>query len=435
MLACIICYLGIFTCYSLYRAGKIPLKMEKKVIDRGVLFFLCTTTIACVLEFGAGSERESLVQIERRGYGEGTRKETMWMQVEGREEELVDIEVSARKYSDEDLQQLCSEAMQMIEAEILGENKSPDYVTENLHLIRKIPGYPFSITWGLDRYDVMNMEGILQQEVICQVDPEQKGIPLTLTAKLRCEEKEALYSMNFLIFAKKRHTLSWREKVLDCVGEADEETLEEAYMTLPSVVEDRKVTWSRGGESRTTVILLLGGFGSFLLIGVEKQKKTAQRKEQQKQMLFDYPEIISQFLVLMSSGMTVKKVWKKIVEDYQKQRTRTGRVRRAYEEMEYTWQEMQSGVAEVQCYEHFARRCELLPYMKLGALLAQNLRKGSRGIWEQLEIESFQAMEERKNQIKKLGEEAGTKLLLPMLLMLLVVLAIVILPAFLSIRM
>ena len=44
-----------------------------------------------------------------------------------------------------------------------------------------------------------------------------------------------------------------------------------------------------------------------------------------------------------------------------------------------------------------------------------------------------EAFLERKNIAKRLGEEAGTKLLLPMFLMLAVVLVIVIGPAFLSI--
>ena len=75
-----------------------------------------------------------------------------------------------------------------------------------------------------------------------------------------------------------------------------------------------------------------------------------------------------------------------------------------------------------------------MPYMKLGALLIQNLRKGTKGMWAMLEVEASQSLEERKNQVKKLGEEAGTKLLFPMLLMLVVVLMIVIVPAFVSIQ-
>jgi len=46
----------------------------------------------------------------------------------------------------------------------------------------------------------------------------------------------------------------------------------------------------------------------------------------------------------------------------------------------------------------------------------------------------IQAFEERKAQAKRLGEEAGTKLLLPMFLMLAVVLVIVIVPAFLTLQ-
>lgn len=53
---------------------------------------------------------------------------------------------------------------------------------------------------------------------------------------------------------------------------------------------------------------------------------------------------------------------------------------------------------------------------------------------ELLKLESIQAFEERKARAKRLGEEAGTKLLLPMFLMLVVVLIIVIVPAFLTMQ-
>lgn len=43
------------------------------------------------------------------------------------------------------------------------------------------------------------------------------------------------------------------------------------------------------------------------------------------------------------------------------------------------------------------------------------------------------AFEQRKNLAKKLGEEAGTKLLLPLFLMLGVVMIMIVVPAFLAI--
>ena len=46
-----------------------------------------------------------------------------------------------------------------------------------------------------------------------------------------------------------------------------------------------------------------------------------------------------------------------------------------------------------------------------------------------LEQEEWEAYEQRKTQAKQAGEEAGTKLLLPMGIMLVIVLAILVIPA------
>ena len=108
--------------------------------------------------------------------------------------------------------------------------------------------------------------------------------------------------------------------------------------------------------------------------------------------------------------------------------------RAAYEEMRTTYHEMQSGIPEAEAYERFGRRCGVALYMKLGALLSQNLRKGSKGLSQLLKLESIQAMENRKSRAKRMGEEASTKLLLPMFAMLAVVMILVIVPAFLSIQ-
>lgn len=51
-----------------------------------------------------------------------------------------------------------------------------------------------------------------------------------------------------------------------------------------------------------------------------------------------------------------------------------------------------------------------------------------------LQREAQEAFEERKNMAKKLGEEAGTKLMIPLFLMLAVVFVVVTVPAFLTIQ-
>ena len=60
------------------------------------------------------------------------------------------------------------------------------------------------------------------------------------------------------------------------------------------------------------------------------------------------------------------------------------------------------------------------------------LKKGNKGLCELLERESAEAFAERKNMAQHLGEEVGTKLLFPMLLMLGIVILIIMVPAVLS---
>lgn len=71
-------------------------------------------------------------------------------------------------------------------------------------------------------------------------------------------------------------------------------------------------------------------------------------------------------------------------------------------------------------------------YIKLSTLLSQNLRKGSNELMKMLHQEVAEAFEQRKNLAKKLGEEAGTKLLVPMMIMLCVVMVIIMVPAYFS---
>ena len=56
-------------------------------------------------------------------------------------------------------------------------------------------------------------------------------------------------------------------------------------------------------------------------------------------------------------------------------------------------------------------------FHRLSQLLVQSMEKGVQGIYDQLEQEAEDSFRERKQTARKMGEEAGTKLLFPMILM------------------
>ena len=342
----------------------------------------------------ACSRTQMTPSIERNDYGKGKKVEELDVQIGNKKKKVrTSVEVSERQYSAKEVQELFSRIIRKMDRLILAGNETLDRVDEDLDLVTDIPGEPVKVSWELDRYDVMDIQGKLKEQNI-----SEKGVLVKLNAVLTYtanEKEQASYQCVACVYPKK---LSGEESTKKNVEEA-----------------------------------IMGMMIGILLYALQKQNIRKAEEERKKQMIEDYPEVISKLTLYLGAGMTVKKAWRKITEGYMKEKEDENE-RYVYEEMRQTCHEMDSGVTEAEGYENFGRRCDLQIYIRLGALLSQNLRKGTKGLSELLKLESIQAFEERKARAKRLGEEAGTKLLLPMFLMLVVVLIIVIVPAFLTMQ-
>lgn len=435
MWVCIAVYFILGMVCIVLRYRKLLIHYDKKLWKTIFYVMFCAATIALLTEISGQGVMQNFgkVRINREDYGGNSVNHQLQMQIEGEKSENVEIQVSPRMYSEEEVQSLFRQAMNKLDQVILGENETADHVVKPLCFPQELEGYPFAISWEPGRYDVMDMNGRINQDAVLEEDPEGEGVLVKITGILRYGTEEAAYNTQVLVFADVEETETIRNQVLNAARQAEEVSREEKSFVLPERVNGRTVRWRFRKESKVMPVLMLGAVICVFLVVQERQKKEKLRKDRKEQMLFDYPEIVSQFTMLMGAGMTAKNVWKKITADYCGQKERGGRVRDAYEEMVITLQEMQSGIPEAECYERFAARCGLVPYMKMGALLSQNLRKGAKGTSDMLKMEAIQAMEDRKSRARRLGEEAGVKLLLPMLLMLVIVLVIVVVPAFLSI--
>ena len=100
--------------------------------------------------------------------------------------------------------------------------------------------------------------------------------------------------------------------------------------------------------------------------------------------------------------------------------------------MLFACNELNAGVSEGLVYQRFAQRTGLEEYARLAAMLNQNLKKGNATLLSRLREESERAQRENVHIKKKMGEEAQTKLLVPMIMMMTIVMLLVILPAFSS---
>lgn len=221
-----------------------------------------------------------------------------------------------------------------------------------------------------------------------------------------------------------------KKELREAVEKYNEEKADPDYYYLPEEWKGQKLEWQKPGDNTGTLIASLSLFAAFVLMlrkAKEEQETLAKRQEQ---LLMDYPPLILKFTLLIQAGMTARRAFQKMASDYMRMKPVKGRF--AYETIVLACREMDSGVAELEAYRRFGERCGQMKYKTFSTILIQNLQKGSRHMADLLEQEAMEAWDERKRKARVLGEAAATKLLIPMIMMLIVVMAIIMIPAFLS---
>lgn len=378
------------------------------------------------------SSKEIEGGLQRNAYGEGSESKELVVKGNHGETAEIEVEVEERKYTEKETEKMFERCISKLEKKILGENKSLDHVEKDMNLVTELSGEEVDIAWELDRYDVMNIYGELKTQA-AQADGTMVELRAVLTYQAN-PAMQAAYECTAMIYPKDAGANgTFRGQVVEAIEKENMNTGTKEEMRLPEKIGETTVKYFEQMEQRGMVLLCMTVLIGILFVALQKQREAEEKQERKQQMIRDYPEIMNKLTLLLGAGMIVRKAWKKIVDDYETEKEQWG-LRYAYEEMKQTVFEMESGISEAESYERFGRRCQVQQYMKLGTLLSQNLRKGTKGLSKILKIEALQAFEERKARAKRLGEEAGTKLLFPMFLMLGIVLVIIIVPAFMSIQ-
>lgn len=410
-------------------------KLKKYYVEKVVLVLIIIFISNCLgffMELSMKMEQAGTNQnlVERLGYGNGKKEEELLVSIgDVVTKEPISIFVDEREYTTSELTEIFDQAMSQLDTIILGDNVSKDEVRENLNLTDFIPGSDIKVRWELEDDSLVGNDGKIQEAYV-----KEEGTLVNLKGILTLEDQECEYT-TYVNILPRDETKS--EKIVNELKEQieviEKQTRTKESFELPLKIMDINVIWDKKNENHGVVLLVLGLITGIVLYWGKDEEIHKEVKKRSSQMILDYSDIVSKLTLLLGAGMTVKGAWQKIVLDYKDSISETPRSQRyAYEEMLLTYYELQGGISEVVAYDRFGKRCKVQRYLKLSALLTQNLKKGSSGLAQMLSAEVTDAFEERKNQAKRIGEEAGTKLLLPMFLMLMIVLIIIVVPAFLS---
>lgn len=404
----------------------VPEWLDEKVLQRILLAFGCSSVLAVaagiyILFMG----REEVIRIQRPVYGEGSFQESLemeWTDENGsRETKEMIVEIKEKALTEEEEVKVIQEVQTQLEKVMLGENASADMVNQPLNLPEKLEGYPVTISWISSDPSCVDWEGQLKQEI-----PPQ-GKQVCLEATLSVQDREETCRWYVTVFPPE---LSEEEQLQKLMEQENNRDTEEWYY-LPAVWNGSRLTWKKNNNETILGVVFLALIFPVLLVMRERQSAAEKKKKERQQMLQDYPEILCKLTLLLGAGVNLRKAIWRIGNDYEKY-VKPKEVRKAYEILVDACHEMDRGLGEREVYARMGEKMGLLPYRTLSALLIQHLQKGSRGMEHLLEEEAAKAQEMRRQQARVLGEQASTRLLFPMILMLVVVFVLMLVPAWIS---
>lgn len=379
----------------------------------------------------------TLEYVDRGEAGSGSYETTVEYELEGdTKKREIKLQVPDRQLTNKEQDKYLKKAYKEAKKNFLANNKDLDHLTEKVIMAESYQDGLVKAYWTVERLykpdiefgeEIIDSSGNIDDSLV-----DEKGTELEFIVQLECQNKTLIKTFTGRVYPRDRDDIEkvqWQlEKNIQSLLNKDRQ---KNSVKLPKTTDGRSIKWKKP-QSRTYLLMIFLGIITAVAIEFKaKEDGVKQLKRRKEQLQIDYPDFVSKIALLLGTGMTMDAVWKRIGENYKLQRENKSQTKReVYEELWISLRQLEEGTGEVKVYEEFGDRCDLPEYRRLSSYISQNLRKGTRELTAILENEAETAMEKRRSLVRKYGEEAGTKMLFPMMIMLGVVIAIIIIPAF-----
>lgn len=357
--------------------------------------------------------------IERPAVGESDAQEELEYKTDDKKTDIV-LDVPAMLHTTEEKEELISKAKEEIDGSFIGDNEDLDEINQSVVMKESYVDGLVKAEWQLSDYKIVGAEGEINYDNVSGETLIDADVTLT------CEDVSDVYSFSFRVVPLDTNSSLgidyYVRKAIHGLFQDSDDTV-----TLPDKVGDKEVIWSKKYTFLGAKIGILGVLAAVaMVIGQAKEEKNKKDKYL-KSMVRDYPKIVESLSLYVGAGLSIKNAMYRISEEYMIRRSK--KKEPGFEGVLRVCREIEEGRSEVKAFENLASYCPTREYRRLSNLLTSSIKKGSKGMLEQLENEEAEAFEMQKQYVKIAGEEASTKLLFPMIGLLGIVLIIIIAPS------
>lgn len=342
----------------------------------------------------------------------------------GREEKIL-IDVSEKKRTQKENKEVIEKSKAELIKKILGKNPSLEKINRPLQLVNNFGKEGINVNWSISDTNILKYDGSIGEHV------PKEGKIISITATLQLDKVVENYTFSAKVYPelKEENLQQYIQKYVD------DNELSNDMVKIPNKVKGKTYRYFEK-NTRYAGWILPGTFILAIIIFFIKDRDLHQAvMKREKQMLKDYPDIVSKLLIYFGAGLSIKSSFERIIIEYKTQKAKKSQYfRYAYEEIDVLTTKINSGISESKAINEFGNRCGVHCYLKFSNILEQNLKRGTKDMIYALKTEVDSAVNERKNNALKGGSEISTKLLGPMVIMLIISIVIIMVPAFMTIN-
>ena len=196
------------------------------------------------------------------------------------------------------------------------------------------------------------------------------------------------------------------------------------------VIHSQQITWTMTvfvlsfvfyGLSSEILALIVGIVFSglaYYYFGTTTKKKILKRSDE---LLHDFSEVVSKLALLTNAGMILREAWEEVAFAGE------GTI---YKEMQTAVNDMNNGQSEIDAIYGFGNRCIIPEIKKFTSTIIRGLTKGNRELVAMLQEQSKEVWQMKKQLVRREGEKAASKLLIPICIMFLGILIMILVPIF-----
>ena len=392
------------------------------VIMAGLLLILAMK----MQEVGGSDE----IVVTRNRFGQGDKKVPLILRKgkEGREEKYEWI-LSEAQMSRQEKEQYADRFFRKLKKKVLEKNRSWSAVDQPLDFLDSLSGYPFEISYRVEDAEAILLDGSLGPRASMLSPDESLATKIQVTAEYGDWTLERTWNVK-LVSQKESGSRDPFAKMKDYLTQLNHQDSRAKEITLSGRWKGYQICTERPyGDLRLLIgLIILAGAA---LPGIRIWKISQQGDLTKKQMEKDFSSIVHRLALYMGSGLSFMSTVDRISKDYIRRREKQGK-RYAFEKILAMDRQMKAGVSQTRACRNWGDQFRGTGYQKLALILIQSFTRSTREARAMMDKEEAEAFRSNVDRARKEGEEASTKLLFPMIIMLAEVTLLVMLPAILQ---